>query len=1167
MGFPTKEQSKAIQASSGTLVSAAAGSGKTAVLVERVIRLLTVEKISADRLLIVTFTDLAAKEMRLRIEKRMNEECRTCSNEDKGFFIKQKLQLRNAKICTIDSFCIELVRENFDRLEINPDFSIADNGTIVMLGEMALNEVLNSHFDSGDKGFLSIANQLSNDTNENNLKKYINEIFDYSQNMPFPESWLAEQIKKYENSDTVDESFDMIYRVIDKKIKIAVDKFNIAVKILAQFPELEEAYRNNYMSGLDDLKIILKTAQERNWDKLRHLISGFSFDELPRINGVNDIPQMISFKELREESKEAIVGLKSCLYDDYEMVIQDLKESAMLTCELCKVALEYMRVFEKKRREKNMMTFSDTEHLALSLLCEYSEGGYHIKESAKSIISRFDEVLVDEFQDTNNMQDLLFSVLADNEKKLFVVGDLKQSIYRFRGANPKNFSDKKDRYTPFEEAKDDELKKITLGKNFRSRKGICDFVNFFFDIMLNGSKSYIKYNLDDHLIYGADFEEKTENDVEISFVESGKADDIEVDAKNIADFIHRYMREGMITDKSTKKPRKPQFGDFTILMRGISKDGTKYAKELNKYGIPVSYSLNDYIKCGEVQMILSLLNAIENPSRDIEIVACLLSPLFMFTADEVVDIKLLAKKGHIISAIAAKAGQGDEKCKSFLKRFSTYSNVAVNSSLSDLISYIYEDTKILNIVSLLGSGQSRKSNLNMLLSLAIGFENNGVSNNISHFIEYVKKLSEKTIKPAGENAGDESVTLMTIHKSKGLQFPVCILAGTTSIFSNADITGRLLINEDEISLKFKRKDGTDISSIRRFAIADSIRDEQYAEELRLLYVAMTRAEEKLFISASFSNLKNKFSKLCGYLCASSNVDEFIENIYYKSSYASLIIIALMLHKSAAPIRNNCEVSGAIKDSACDIDVILKNIADIKLDESDNSVIKIDDIDYDTANIITNAIADVYDYQSLREIESKASVTEVAHKAETKDYSFTSLPAFMMKSGMTPAQRGTATHRFMQFADFDNAETDINAEIDRLYEMEFITYKEKQAIDTRIVSKFFESELYRRIRNSARVEREMRFLTEIPAGELKDDIDESVKDEKVVVQGSVDCAFIEDDKVVVVDFKTDRIKSDDELKDAYGRQLGIYAEACRKIFGMDIKQKLIYSFALSREIEL
>ncbi|MBO5726004.1 MAG: UvrD-helicase domain-containing protein, partial [Clostridia bacterium] len=865
----------------------------------------------------------AAKEMRVRIEKRLNEECR--NHPEDNFLIRQKLQLRNAKICTIDSFCIELVRENFDRLGINPDFSIGDEGQMVLFSENALTEIIDKNFDIASEEFKKLTDAISNDFDEQNLRKSIKEIYDFSQNMSFPEEWILDQIEKCNDENAIERYIDMAYDIAAKNLSLALSKMELAFDAIQDISLIVNKYSDNFTQTIGDIKILINYCNKRDFNKLKELLSTFALPDLPKgIKGVNEFPEAVSAKALRAEAKELVVELGNFFYDEYDKVVEQSKIAQKLTGTLLSLALEFTKLYKQKRFDSNLLTFSDTEHLALSLLCEYKDGEVVIKDIAENIINRFDEVLVDEFQDTNNMQDLLFSLIANFEKKLFVVGDLKQSIYGFRGANPKNFSDKKDRYVQYETAKADDLKKIILGSNFRSREGICDFVNFFFDVMMTGEKSSLKYDKDDHLKFAAKFLPNNQCDVEIGFMDNCKASVLEADAKNVAEFIHRYIKEGQVTDKKQKKLRKPRFSDFTLLFKALSTTGAAYAMELQKYGIPVSYDLSGYVKTAEVQLMFSLLKVIDNPTRDIELAATLMSPLFMFSADELAEIRLAKNGGSLISALIAKAEDKDEKCKAFLNKLNKFSNFAATSSISELISYIYDETGVLNIVSVLESGESRRINLLTLSSLAASYDANTSNANITRFIEHVEEIPEKNLRAAGVSAGDNSVKLMTIHKSKGLQFPVCIIAKTDAVFNFSDTRDQLLIDEF-FGVSFKQEfdaNESKVSPLLRELISASVKDELMAEALRVFYVAATRAEEKLFISVTTKDVVGKFEANAAQLAEADKWQDYAENVTYGSSYANWLITALLLHEDSAPIRAVHGVSGVTYPGPGRVDIRL-----------------------------------------------------------------------------------------------------------------------------------------------------------------------------------------------------------------------------------------------------
>lgn len=611
----TKAQQNAINAPSGALVSAAAGSGKTAVLVERVIKKITGENpISADKLLIVTFTNSAAKEMRVRIEERLNEECRKAPNNRE--LLKQKIKIKNAKICTIDSFCIELVRENFDRLDINPDFNIGEQNTLAQISEDALNAVLNEAFENADENFSLLLDAVTSDYDEAELKKFISAVFRFAENMPFPKAWIESQIKFSENFD---ELANMVYSSMQSTVDSSVKGLKRCVTALETLPEVAEKYAPVLNKAACDLAVLSDLAKSKDWDKLRLLLLNFKFDKLNTPRGFADNSLVVSVRSVKDSVKEQIDSYQSIFSRNYNDSVKDYNIVRKCAKKLFEITLEYDKKFFELRKEKNLLTFSDTEHLALSLLCEYKNGEIVRREGANEIIGRYEEVLVDEFQDTNNMQNILFGVLSDNEKKLFAVGDIKQSIFGFRGANPQNFNEKKNRYIPFDIAQNGDLRKIILDSNFRSNANICAAINFIFDIIMNSPNGEILYDENETLKPLADFPNDDNVATELHLVNTTRANALAEEAKSIAAFINDFMVNGKVYDKRKKEFREPTYKDFTILLRQQKGRADLLASELEKYGIPVSYSLGSFLDATEIQIFMSILSVIENPTRDIEL--------------------------------------------------------------------------------------------------------------------------------------------------------------------------------------------------------------------------------------------------------------------------------------------------------------------------------------------------------------------------------------------------------------------------------------------------------------------------------------------------------------------------------------------------------------------
>lgn len=1166
----TDQQKDAIYCSSGTLVSAAAGSGKTAVLVKRVIdKICGANPVGIDRLLIVTFTKTAAEEMRNRIEKSLNEIF--AENPNNSYIIEQKIKLRNAKISTIDSFCIDLIRENFDRLGISPDFSIADDAVQEPLIKKALSTVINEAFEDNSVEFATLIDAVSNDFDEGDLEKYIKNIYAFSDNMPFPKFWLEELCKRSTDAQFFEYLKDCAFEYTNELLSTYAKNLYDSVVALKPYQKVFDKYEPVLTQCANDLLIIASYCQKKDWDKVCELVANFESDKLDTPQGFGSNPIVVSAREIRNNAKAAVKNLEALFSDNESTLKKDFDESYTVINALLKLSIRFIDEYEALRKEKNIMTFADTTHAALSLLCKLEDGEVVKTDFAKEIISRFDEVLVDEYQDTNDMQDLLFSVLSDDEKNLFVVGDIKQSIYRFRGANPKNFNEKKQRYVPCcEENKfTNQLKKVILSSNFRSRSDICDFVNLIFTASMNGKLSTIPYDNDELLKPEAEYFDNPANAVTVKITNvAAAADKFEGEANTIADYINDLVQsKAQVTDEETKGTRDIKYSDFTVLFREIASLGPVYAEVLRARGIPVSMQKVDFLETLETQLIFSLLRAIENPTLDIPLAAVMMSPIFRFTADDMANIRVMCAKGSLISAVANNAVNGNKKCEEFLLALKQLRNLFSTSSICETIDYIYNYTDLLNVVSVLKGGDIRRKNLHLLQDMAKQYDANGFPKRIEKFIAHITKLTEKGVntKSSAENA----VKLMTIHASKGLQFPVCILANTTESFNTKDSNSSLLISND-LGVAFKVNDednGGRKSLITRNIISVAARKEQLDEEQRLLYVALTRAKEKLLVCITEKDALLRPLIYTTPIISTVNLDQYRNTVTEINSFADIIWFSLMADKTMQDLVLDTETPRNTFTNG-KYDVIISDFSKLSIEsDEDDNVADAKTIGYDDelSLAIRKNIDEVYPYEELKEIESKAAVAVIAHKAEEKDYSFTSRPAFMYKKGLTPAARGTATHRFMQFANFDNCEKSITEEIERLYEWEFITQNEKDAIDVLAVENFFKSTLFLRMKKAIKISREMRFLTEISAKEINPTLSEELKGEMVVVQGSVDCVFVEPDGIVVVDFKTDRVGNINDLVTTYSKQLEIYATACEKIFGLPIKEKIIYSFHLSNEI--
>ena len=1164
---PTKEQKKAIETKGNILVSAAAGSGKTAVLVERVISRLCSETdgISADRLLIVTFTNAAAAEMRSRIEKRLDEII--FQNPDNVTLLIQKHLLSSAKICTIDSFCIDLVRENFEKVGIAPDFKMSDGAALVSADSRVLSGIINRYLENGDTVFGELLDIIGAEYDEGNFSDFILRIYNYSRQLPFPNKWFESLSEPYGKKFTKDNIWwKYAFKKAEKALKEAISSLNRSKELLTVSEKAHSSFLLPFSELGNNLVSLLEIAEECDWDDFYGKLKNLTVPSLPAVRGVSDIFEVTAAKEIYKSiSSKTLAGLEKIFFADCEFINKQFSKLYQPLKLLTDILKEFQQALFDEYTRINTYTFHNTEHLALSLLCEEADGEVKIRPEAQELLNRFDEVMVDEYQDTNDLQDMLFYVLSNKESKLFVVGDVKQSIYGFRGANPINFLAKKNRYISIENSNENDPKKIILGNNFRCKPEVCDFINFFFERFMTDDTGDIIYDEEERLIPASVYPEIDAVPTEFHLIGT-KGSDLPasvLEARHIGEYIKNLMNSGNIikADDNTLRPAK--YSDFTILLRSAKLKAPIIAEELKKQGIPVSYTSEEFIETTEISTFLSLLKVIDNPQSDIDLLCVMMSPIFSFTPDEMAELRIGDRKGDIFGTVITAANGGNKKAEAFLKALESYRLLAITNTLPKLISVLLLKTGYLDTVAAFSDGAKRRNNLLLLSYYAEQFST-GENLSLSQFLKRIDKLSTG-LRAAGVSSGGDNVKIMSIHASKGLQFPVCIIAGIGSAFNDSEAHESCLYST-EFGLGFKYFDETaktKFTTVSREVILDNARAERLEEELRLLYVAMTRTQDKLVFVGNVSDIDKKAAELKS-LLISSNC-RITSGIFSKTrTYLDWLILCLLLHPDGKELRLNGN-SIIVNQTESRITVKLIDHSVINLTENVNKIAEITP-DYGMAKLISENISFKYPYEDILKIESKASVSKLANSAESAKFAFTARPEFMNKDGLSAPQKGTAMHKVMQFFDFQKHSA-VDSELERLYEWQYLTENEYKSIDRVALKKFFCSETFKRILNSLNVNREMRFLTELPAVKIAPHLDERFSDEKIIVQGAVDVCFVEADGIVILDFKTDRVEDISDLAVTYGEQLSIYALAAEKIFEKPVKQKIIYSFFCGKEIEV
>ena len=1151
----TKAQQRAIETEGNVLVSAAAGSGKTAVLVERVITLMTRKEnpIAADRLLIVTFTNAAAAEMRLRIESRLDEVCRE-NPQDRGL-LRQKRLLANAKICTIDSFCIDLVRENFEKAGVSPDFKMSDAISLKAIDERVMAEITNEYIESKNEIFFELLDIIGAEYDERNFNEKVLEIYNYSRQLPEPEKWFKSFCEPFGKAfDKHNIWYNYSFDAAIKKIKSLRKSLAIIIDKIGLYEAASERFMPTLMLLSELLYELEKTAEKRVWNDFREKLLSFNLPEKPNARGFGGICVVSAVKTLFETISKGTEKLKKLFErsaEENEEQFIYLDKPISLLCEILICLQE--RLLEEYLKE-NTLTFHNTEHLALKLLTQ-TEG--------EEFLNLYDEVMVDEYQDTNDLQDRLFYVLSAYERKLFAVGDVKQSIYGFRGANPINFLEKKNRYIAIDEAKQDDAKKIILSNNFRSNEEICSFVNFFFENIMTEENAGLDYGEEERLVASADYREN-EKAVELQVIDCKDSENSSAvcEALAIAKYIKSVMNSGECIKKDKDSYREAKFSDFAILMRATKNKADKLAEILRQCGIPVNFSVEGFAERNEIATILSLLKVIDNPHSDIELACVMLSPVFGFTPEELANIRGDFKKGDFYSAVAYAQKNDNEHVKTFIKRIEEYRMLSLTLNLPKFISRLIYDSGYINMVSAMEEGTTRRNNLLLLVKYANDYSGTNTGS-ISSFVNYIRSQSEKGMKSAVNNVGGNTVKIMSIHASKGLQFPICIVAGTSSAFNNDYNKNAVTYRSDfGIGLKFfDEKEGKRATTVGYEVMGELSKKETLAEELRLLYVAMTRAQERLLFTATVSDAEKKCADICERLLLSDGEISF-ELFERTSSFSDWLLVAGALHKSGKAIRGeSSDIIPMDSDSCFNLEIISEEEIREEAEDLPEEIFTADD---NLALKIAQNTAFQYPFEKVREIEAKASVSAVANKAEGERFAFSEIPSCLSKGGVTATDRGTAMHKIMQFIDFSK-KGDLKGEIERLYEWQFISENEAKAANLEALNTFFSSDIFGRIEKADELHREMRFLTEFDANVLSKEAEKT--GEKIIIQGAVDLCFKEADSIVILDFKTDRVTDEKQLIEAYAEQLRYYALACEKVFGLPVKEKIIYSFCLGKEIRL
>ena len=979
------------------------GSGKTAVLVERIINKIINENIDIDRLLVVTFTNAAASEMRERV---LNAIYKKLDNDFENPNLQRQITLLNkASICTIDSFCLEVVRNNFYELEnISPNFRIADTTEIELLKQETIEEIFETKYEEQDKDFEKLINTYTSYRDDTPLKELVLKIYTYIQSSPFPEEWLKEKIEMFNLENNLDEDFSdtkwgkiLLQELKEEVIDDIVTLKNVHETLIfdTELEKFEQVLRTD-LDMLENLKNHLD-----NWDEAYQINQNFKFVDWPRKKVDSEIKE--EAKLIRDDIKTKLNKKRNkILVTNSKEAIQDIFDMYDILLKLQNLILDFGNEFSKKKMEKNIDEINDIENFALNKILKNDEEGNIIpSQVAKTYQEKYLEIAIDEYQDSNLVQEYILNAIS-KQNNIFMVGDVKQSIYKFRQAMPELFLSKYKEYKLKDDKKIDEHLKIQLFKNFRSRKNILDFTNMIFQNIMSENLGDIEYNEQEYLNLGADYKEvnqdlkteiniidlKEENKNEDTTEENEETqeqeeriEDIELEARFIANKIKKLIDEKyQVFDRKKNTYRNITYKDIVILLRSTKTTAPIYEQELLNLEIPVfSDASQEYLDTIEIQTVISLLKIIDNPIQDIPLVTVLRSNIGKFTDNDLVKIRLTDKYDNFYTCLQKSKVNVDkelkDKIEQFLNNLEKWRKEQEYLALDELIWKIYSDTGYYNYVGLMPNGELRQANLRMLFERAKKYETASFKG-LYNFIKFIEKLklSSKDMSSAkviGEN--DDVVRIMSIHKSKGLEFPVVFLASTGRQFNLMDLNDDILIHQDlGIGVKYiDYEKQVQYDTLTKLAIRNKILTETLSEEMRVLYVALTRAKEKLIITGLLKDANKEFDNIEKQVNRFEKSNEKINYILLKKMKRYIDWILLVYKYEEKNIKNISTLNIYNKKE------LLKSFKTIQKDKID--VIKeLEKHEKDNKQIenIKNIINYQYKYLLSTVMPTKTSVTKI-----------------------------------------------------------------------------------------------------------------------------------------------------------------------------------------------
>ncbi len=1152
----TRSQAQAIGTrGSAVLVSAGAGSGKTRVLTERLMGYICDKKAPADvdSFLIITYTRAAAAELRGRIMEELAK--RLAAEPGNKRLRRQNALCQRAQIGTIHSFCAALLRENCQKLGLAPDFRIAEEERAEAMRFAALERVLEKRYANidDDPAFRALADTVGEGRDDRRLVELVLSLHSRMQCHPRPERWAAEQTALLESDadDIARTPWGAEIMAQNQELcRYWAEEFDRLMEQMSAEEKIAAAYMDNFQMIAEQIRE-LERCLRLGWDRARACLP-IDFGRLKALRSSPDPALSERLKAQRLACKAEMEKLGESMAADSGTLLLQIRATAPAMAALLELTLEFDRAYAKDKSQRSLLDYSDLEHMAVELLTDDSGAP---SDTARELSRRYTEIMVDEYQDVSRVQDSIFAAISGGGEKLFMVGDVKQSIYRFRLADPEIFTEKYLSYADFEKAAAGLPRRILLRENFRSRREIIQGANAVFSLCMSRELGDIDYDENAALVCGADWYEGEGAKPELMLIESPESDDGEspdrtrLEAGFVADRIKELMESGMsVTTPKGKRPLR--YGDIAILLRSANAVGGAYREALAERGIPAGGAVSGgFFQTVEVSTVMSMLTVMDNPHKDVALIAVLRSPALGFTPDELSALRACDKNADLYTALCSYAEE-HAGARDFLERLMRLRSLAADMSAGEIVWQLMDEFSLLPVFSAMEDGAARRKNLLELTELAALFEG-GEYRGLHRFVKWLEALRDRGQELSAAGDADSAVQIMTIHKSKGLEFPVVFLADTARRFNRRDRQETVLVHPvlglgpKLVDLKRRVKYPT----LARSAISRRMEREELSEQMRLLYVALTRAKERLYVTAMLKNPEETLEKLS----AAVSRPMAVQQLRRASNLATWMIYACLADGGEKLSLRICAAEGHEGAAGAETPAVPPDEAAlIRLEEK---------------------LSFRYAHEAAVALPSKLTATELKGRMEqdgdseslVKPVSFAfSMPRLSLEEQpMRAAERGVATHLVLQYMDYQKGRSreGIKAEVQRLEAERFISHREAKAVNVSAIERLFASALGKRMLKAENPLREFRFSLLVPAGE---------SGEELLLQGVVDCCIEEDGGLVIIDYKTDSVKGPEEIKARAGHyrpQLMAYAGALGRIFQKPVKECLLFFLSTGEEYKL